>query len=110
MFATPPPIRIIESLIVPVERPIGDNDPLKPFDRRHRIPAGNNRAQWKTVLRQKLFAVHSVGKKDIVECFRERNASSEMNLTRGSLVRGNLTSVCALQNHLECAPLWFRAF
>ena len=60
----PQPVR--PGLLVPLEGPVEQLDPLEPLDVRHPVPARNEQAQRETVLRRQRRAVHLVGQEHVV--------------------------------------------
>src|SRR5205807_1801090 len=62
---SPFPIGVIQRLVVAVERLVRDDDPFQPFDRSHRVPTWNNRAQRKSMLCRKIDLVHFVSEQHI---------------------------------------------
>ena len=58
------PVRV--DLLVPLERPVDDGDPVKPLHARHPVPARHDEAKREAVLGEERPAVHPVGEEDVV--------------------------------------------
>src|SRR5581483_648428 len=64
VLVAPQPVRA--RLLVAVERPLEDGDPLEPLHVRHAVPAGDDEPQRGAVLRRKRRAVQVVGEQDVL--------------------------------------------
>ncbi len=99
------PEGVIHRLIVAVERPVGDDDALQPFHRRHPVPAGHDRPQRKPVRRRERLAIHLVGEKDALERLAQRDTARVMDLARRLGRIADFAPVRALEDDLGCSGL-----
>src|SRR5262249_42762737 len=95
----PLPVGVVNRLVVPGKWPVVDEDALKPFDRSHCVPAGHDRAQWKTVLWRQVGAIHSVDQQHIATRFLQRNTARELQFAVRTLGVFKHATVGSFENY-----------
>src|SRR6266446_4349208 len=97
----PLPISVVDRLIITGKWFVRDDDTAQPFYGRHRIPAGHDRAQRKTVRGRKLLSIHRVREQHIGARFLERQTARKTNPAGGSRRISDLAFIRPFEDDLN---------